>query len=87
MSLEDLTHLGIDVAAILHPDNTDKQLESSPATDTENGMLEGDNLMIPRPHSGISTHFFNDKHEDQLTNFRSSLESLEVRFFCSIVIK
>ena len=82
--MEDLAHFGIDVEAILQPDNTDKQPESCPATDTENGMLGKDNLNIPRPHSGISTHFSNDKHEDQSTDFKSSLESLQVCFslFC-----
>ena len=64
----------------MQPENTDKQSESCPAIDTENGMLGKDNLMIQRPHSGISTHFSNDKHEDQSTDFKSSLESLEVRF-------
>ena len=65
----------------MHPDNTDKQSESCPATESENGMLRRNHLMIPRPHSGISTHFSNDKHEDhQLTDFKSSLESLEVCF-------
>ena len=64
----------------MQPDNTNKQLESCPATDTENDMLEKDNLMILRPHSGISTHFTNDKQEDQLTDLKNSLESLEVRF-------
>ena len=43
-------------------------------------MLGKDNLMILRPHSGISTHFTNDKQEDQLTDLKNSSESLEVRF-------
>lgn len=65
----------------MQPDNTDKQSESCPATDKDNDMLGGDNLLIPRRHSGISTHFSNDTHEDQSTDFKSSLESVEVCFY------